>query len=221
MNDYSVFDILGPIMVGPSSSHTAGAARLGMIARCIVGDNFDNVDFYLYGSFAKTYKGHGTDKALTAGILGMNPSDTNLKDSLKIAKERGIRVYFIKRDDEVDHPNTVKIVVHSKDGSTTEIVGESIGGGNINIKKIDGYVVELTGKLPTLIIRHIDKKGMISKVSTELAKDGVNIATMKVSRTKKGNQASMILEVDEKIDDIIVKHLNQIEDITSVRYINL
>lgn len=220
MNDYSVFDILGPIMVGPSSSHTAGAARLGMAARCIAGDDFDNVDFYLYGSFAKTYKGHGTDKALTAGILGMNPSDTDLRNSLDIAKKKGIRVYFIKKDDEVSHPNTVKIVVRKKNGTTTEIVGASIGGGNIYIKNIDGYDVELTGKLPTIIIRHMDRKGMISKVSTVLAGSGLNIATMKVSRIKKGNQASMIIEVDEKITKEIIQDLNNIDDIIVARAIN-
>lgn len=221
MSEYSIFDVLGPIMIGPSSSHTAGAARLGMAARCIAGDDFDNVDFYLYGSFAKTYKGHGTDKALTAGILGMNPSDANLGDSLNIAKRRGIRVYFIKKDDDVSHPNTVKIVVHSKNGNVTEIVGESIGGGNISIKKIDGYDVNLTGKLPTIVIRHIDKKGMISKVSTALADFGLNIATMKVSRTKKGNCASMIIEVDENIDKSVMDKINNIEDVIAARSINL
>ena len=134
MREYSVFDILGPIMIGPSSSHTAGAARLGKEAREIVGEDFKAVKFYLHGSFAQTYKGHGTDRALVAGILGMEPDDDHLKDALNIAKEKGIDVEFIPADLGTDkHPNTVKMVFIMKDGSEQEVMGSSIGGGNVQM----------------------------------------------------------------------------------------
>lgn len=134
MREYSVFDILGPIMIGPSSSHTAGAARLGKEARNIVGEDFESVKFYLHGSFAETYKGHGTDRALVAGTLGMEPDDDHLKEALDIAKEKGIDVEFIPADLGIDkHPNTVKMVFTMKDGSKQEIMGSSIGGGNVQM----------------------------------------------------------------------------------------
>ena len=134
MREYSVFDILGPIMIGPSSSHTAGAARLGKEARNIVGDDFKAIKFYLHGSFAETYKGHGTDRALVAGALGMEPDDERLRDALNIAKEKGIDIEFIPTDlGEDKHPNTVKMIFTKNDGSEVEVLGSSIGGGNIQI----------------------------------------------------------------------------------------
>ena len=134
MREYSVFDILGPVMIGPSSSHTAGAARLGKDARDIVGDDFKAVKFYLHGSFAQTYKGHGTDRALVAGTLGMEPDDEHLRDALNIAKDKGIDFEFIPADlGEDKHPNTVKMVFTMNDGSTKEITGSSIGGGNVQM----------------------------------------------------------------------------------------
>ena len=134
MREYSVFEILGPIMIGPSSSHTAGAARLGKEAIKIVGDDFESVKFYLHESFAETYKGHGTDRALVAGTLGMEPDDDHLKDALDIARDKGIDIEFIPADLGTDkHPNTVKMVFLMKDGSTKEIMGSSIGGGNVQM----------------------------------------------------------------------------------------
>lgn len=134
MREYSVFDILGPIMIGPSSSHTAGAARLGKEARQIVGEDFKCVKFYLHGSFAETYKGHGTDRALVAGVLGMEPDDDKLKDALNIAKDLGIEVEFIPADLGSDkHPNTVKMVFIKEDGTEVEVTGSSIGGGNVQM----------------------------------------------------------------------------------------
>lgn len=134
MREYSVFDILGPIMIGPSSSHTAGAARLGKEARQIVGENFKAIKFYLHGSFAETYKGHGTDRALVAGALGMEPDDDRLKDALNIAKSKGIDIEFIPADlGEDKHPNTVKMVFTKEDGTEQEIIGSSIGGGNVQM----------------------------------------------------------------------------------------
>jgi len=145
MRDYGVFDILGPIMIGPSSSHTAGAARLAKVAGIIAGGKITKVSFLLHGSFAQTYKGHGTDKALVAGILNMDPWDENLKSSFNIAEEKGIEIIFAETDLGDVHPNTVKFIITKADGSITEVTGSSIGGGNITVINIDGQVVEFTG----------------------------------------------------------------------------
>lgn len=220
MKEYSVFDILGPIMIGPSSSHTAGAARLGKVAKDIVGEDFTSVTFYLHGSFAKTYKGHGTDKALVAGILGMEPYDESLKNSLKIAEEKDIKISFIEADLGNQHENTVKIVFDKSDGSKTEITGSSIGGGNIIITNVDGYNVKITGDHPTLIIRQNDKKGIISSVTTALSQNNINIGIMKVKRKKKGIEASMVIETDDEITDEVIEQLNNMENVLSVKAIN-
>ncbi|WP_427338879.1 L-serine ammonia-lyase, iron-sulfur-dependent subunit beta [Caloranaerobacter sp. DY30410] len=220
MKNYSTFDILGPIMIGPSSSHTAGAARLGKVAMEIAGNDFEAVTFYLHGSFAKTYKGHGTDRALVAGVLGMEPYDERLKNSLNIAKEKGIKIRFVETDLGYEHPNTVKIVFYMKDGRKIDVTGSSIGGGSIIITNINGYNVEFSGMYPTLVIKHIDKKGIISKVTTVLAKHDINIATMKVNRKTKGKEASMIIETDHEINPIVIEELQNIKEITNVKAIN-
>lgn len=220
MREYSVFDILGPIMVGPSSSHTAGAARIGKVARYITGNNFNTVTFYLHGSFAKTYKGHGTDKALVAGILGMEPYDENLKNSLRIAEEKGIKVSFFEADLGIQHENTVKIVFNNNDGTKTEVTGSSIGGGNILITNVDGYNVKMTGDHPTLIVVQNDKKGIISKVTTVLSQNDINIGIMKVRRKKKGVEAYMIIETDDEITKEVVEQLKNTENVLEVKVIN-
>ena len=220
MKNYSVFDILGPVMIGPSSSHTAGAARLGKVARYIAGKDFKTVTFYLHGSFAKTYKGHGTDRALVAGILGMEPHDERLRNSLAIAEQMGLSINFIEADLGYVHPNSVRILFEKNDGELTQVTGSSIGGGNIVITSIDGYFVEFTGEYATLFIRHIDKKGVISKVTTVLAQHEINIATMKVSRKDKGEEASMIIESDHPISNAVVDELLKIDEIISAKAIN-
>ncbi|SDZ22466.1 L-serine dehydratase [Proteiniborus ethanoligenes] len=220
MKEYSMFDILGPIMVGPSSSHTAGAARLGKVAKYIAGEDIESVTFYLHGSFAKTYKGHGTDKALVAGILGMEPYDERLKSSLQIAEEKNIKVSFQEADLGNQHENTVKIVFNKKEGSKTEVTGSSIGGGNIIITNVDGYNVKITGDHPTLIIVQNDKKGIISSVTTCLSQNNINIGIMKVKRKKKGVEASMIIETDDEITEEVISKLNSMEDVISVKVIN-
>lgn len=220
MREYSVFDILGPIMVGPSSSHTAGAARIGKVARYITGNNFNIVTFYLHGSFAKTYKGHGTDKALVAGILGMEPYDENLKNSLRIAEEKGIKVSFFEADLGIQHENTVKIVFNNNDGTKTEVTGSSIGGGNILITNVDGYNVKMTGDHPTLIVVQNDKKGIISKVTTVFSQNDINIGIMKVRRKKKGVEAYMIIETDDEITKEVVEQLKNTENVLEVKVIN-
>lgn len=218
MADYGVFDIIGPVMIGPSSSHTAGAARIGKIARDILGTDFNRVIFYLHGSFAKTYKGHGTDKALVAGILGMVPSDENLRNSFEVARAQGISYEFIEADLGYHHPNTVKIVFKSKDKKDSYIIGSSIGGGNVVITNINGNNVEFSGDYPTLLIKYHDKKGIISKITSILANNDINIATMKVSR--ENDIATMIVETDSIIENKVIDEINETEEIVYIKGIN-
>lgn len=220
MKNYSVFDILGPIMVGPSSSHTAGAARLGKIAAIIAGKNIISVKFVLHGSFAKTYKGHGTDRALVAGILGMDPWDDRLKDSLTIAKKQGLQIEFSEGDLGDVHPNTVKFIITKKNEKIVEVVGSSVGGGNISIFQVDGQPVEFTGSYPTIIISHKDTPGMISKVSTILFDENVNIAFMNVYRNSRGLKAAMVFETDTTVPKNVLDKIKSMENIYSIREIS-
>jgi L-serine dehydratase len=220
MRNFSAFDIIGPAMIGPSSSHTAGAARLAKVAMIIAGDNIKSVKFLLHGSFAKTYKGHGTDKALVAGILGMDPWDERLKDSIQIAKETGLVVEFIETDLGDKHPNTVKFVMTKEDDSRVEVIGSSIGGGNIVITEIDGDPLEFTGEYPTLIVRHEDVPGMVSKVTAQLYKEEINIAFMKVYRSDKGSKATMIFETDNVVTEKIAERIGSLANISSIRVIS-
>lgn len=220
MKNYSAFDILGPIMIGPSSSHTAGAARLGKIAATIAAGEIVEVKFLLHGSFAKTYKGHGTDKALVAGILGFDPWDEEIKESFAIAKSRNLKFYFEEVVMEGAHPNTVKFLIKKRDNSISTITGSSIGGGNVIVTEINGLEIEFTGEYPTLIINHRDRPGMISKVSTIISDNNINIAFLKVYRSKKGKNASMIFEMDNVITETILDKIKEIEDIESVTVIN-
>ncbi len=217
MSNISVFDIMGPIMIGPSSSHTAGAERLGKAARTICGGGIKGANFYLHGSFAKTYKGHGTDRALVAGILGMETDDENIKESFQHADAQGIAIHFFEVDLGEVHPNTVKIELIKEDDSRLTVTGSSIGGGNIIITNIDGDEVEFTGKLPVLIVRHTDKPGMLSKISLIIALYGINIATLKVGRQTKGKIATTVIESDNVIPEEAVNEIKRIDSVTSVR----
>lgn len=220
MRQYSTFDILGPIMIGPSSSHTAGAARLGKIAAVIAEDKIIKVTFHLHGSFAKTYKGHGTDKALVAGILKMDPWDERLKNSFEIAQERNLEFKFLQEDLGDVHPNTVKFEIETENNKTVNITGSSVGGGNILITEIDGEKIEFTGEYPTLIIKHRDVPGVVSKVSTILADNGVNIAFMKVFRNSKGSLAAMVFETDSRISERVREKIERLLYVMSIRIIN-
>lgn len=197
----SAFDIIGPIMIGPSSSHTAGAVRLGLMARAILAEQVLKADIGLYGSFAQTYKGHGTDRALIAGIMGFKPDDERIRDSLKIAKQQGIEFSFTKIELEDAHPNTAVIKLQGTSGRKVKVQGASIGGGNINISTINDYTVNLSGKYPSLIIVHKDMPGVINGVTAALALYNINIAYMRVSRSERGAEALMNIEVDDNISD--------------------
>lgn len=206
-------------MIGPSSSHTAGAARLGKIARGIVGSNFKRVEFYLHGSFAETYKGHGTDRALVAGILGMDTHDERLRSALEIAEGHGIDVKFIKTDLGEEHPNTVRMVFYMNDGGISEITGSSIGGGSIVVTDIDGEQVEFTGLNPTVIIRQKDIVGLVSRISTIMVENNIGIATMKMGRN--GKDAFVILETDTEIPENVIESIKTLPDIMYVKVINI
>lgn len=200
MRNISAFDVIGPIMIGPSSSHTAGAVKIGRVARKFAKKDIRRVWFYLHGSFAKTYKGHGTDKALLGGLLGMDPFDENLKNSFELAKEAQIEFAFIEDDLGDVHPNTVRIVIEGHSGKLISLQGSSLGGGAIRIFKLNGIDFNFTGDLPTIIITYQDTKGMISKMSSLLAQKGLNIAFMSVFRESKGKTAYAVIELDDKFN---------------------
>lgn len=218
MKEYGIFDILGPVMIGPSSSHTAGAARIGNMARIILGRPFKRVKFYLHGSFAKTSIGHGTDRALLAGVMGLRPDDERLPQAFDLAKKAGLEFEFVEKDLGYQHPNTVKIEFQLDNNKLFYIIGSSIGGGNIVITNIDGTEVEFSGNHPTILIRNKDTKGVIAHISTTLSKDGVNIATMSVVRKK--DIATMVIEIDSPVTEKIIDAINQSEDIIYIAGIN-
>ena len=212
MANIGIFDVLGPIMIGPSSSHTAGAARLGKIARTIVNKPIKDVTFLLHGSFKETYKGHGTDRALVAGILGMMPDDERLRDALLIAEKEGLEVHFLPADLGQVHPNTVKILMTDCDDINWEVLGSSIGGGLVEIYEINGNKVKITGEYPTIITCHDDIPGTVSKVSTLFYDNDINIAHMTLVRSQKGKDATMTFEVvihkkETKVDNNVSEEL--------------
>ena len=198
-----VFDILGPIMIGPSSSHTAGAVRIGKYARSVLGKTPVKAVIRFSGSFAKTYKGHGTDKAVIAGILGMDTDDSRIRNSMQIATEEGLDFIFIEEDIDGAHPNTAEITLTDADGRSALIQGASIGGGNIVINKINDTEVSISGKSDTLVIPHDDVPGMIAVVTNILAEKGVNVHGFSLGRDRKGGIAVMTIEIDGNIDESI------------------
>ena len=204
MANIGIFDVLGPIMIAPSSSHTAGAARLGKIARTIVNKPIKDVTFLLHGSFKETYKGHGTDRALVAGILGMMPDDERLRDALLIAEKEGLEVHFLPADLGQVHPNTVKILMTDCDDINWEVLGTSIGGGLVEIYEINGNKVKITGEYPTIITCHDDIPGTVSKVSTLFYDNDINIAHMTLVRSQKGKDATMTFEVDNNVSEELI-----------------
>lgn len=217
MPNLSVFDIVGPIMIGPSSSHTAGANRIANIARNIAGPGYDKVDFYLHGSFAKTLKGHGTDRALVGGILGYGPEDERLKKSFDLAKEQGIEYEFHEDDLGNVHPNTVNIVMTYPDGRTFDVQGSSIGGGNVRINKIYGNPVEYTGKNPTLIATYKEQKGMIAFISSILYDEGYNIYNMRT--IKDGDKVMLVTELDKGLKRAVYEEIKAGKDFIFIKYL--
>lgn len=217
----SMFEALGPVMIGPSSSHTAGAARLARVAALAVQGDFDRVDFALHGSFARTYMGHGTDRALVAGVLGMREDDDRLPNAFAIAAERGLKYSFSEEEMRDVHENTVRMTFNMTDGSVQIVTGSSIGGGQILITSINGFDVEYTAQSNAIIIAQYDRKGVISHVTGALAEHDINIGVMRLSRRARGDVACTIIEVDAHISPNIEAELRALPDIISVRAINV
>ncbi len=211
----SVFDIIGPIMIGPSSSHTAGAARIGRVARSLFGREPKWANISFYGSFAKTYKGHGTDVAIVGGILDYDTYDERIKESLQYAKDHKIKIRFTEEDALTDHPNTARIHMGDDNGEL-EIVGISIGGGKIEIIELNGFELKLSGHHPAILVVHDDRFGAIAAVSNILAKHEINIGHMDVTRKEKGKMALMTIEVDQIIDEKVIQEITALPNITQV-----
>ncbi len=213
-----IFDVIGPVMVGPSSSHTAGAARIGFIAGRLLGEPVKEARILLYGSFLDTGKGHGTDKALVAGLLGMKPDAPRLAESLTMAEQAGIKVTFGEARLSEAHPNTAELVLRGVDGQEIDVVGESIGGGKINIARIDGIETNFSGEHPTLIVHNLDQPGHVSEVTSMLSHKGVNIATMQLYRSFRGGRAVMVIECDQPVPRDGITWLTRIEGVLKVTY---
>jgi len=217
----NLFDIIGPVMIGPSSSHTAGACRLGLLARGILGERPAEAEILLHGSFAHTYKGHGTDRALLAGLMGWQPDDPRIRDALRLAGEQKLVYSFASVDlGSLAHPNSVVFRLKGENGNTCEVTGASTGGGQIMVTNVDGFPVELRGVLPALFVPHRDEPGVIALVSTILAQNQINIASMRVFREGKGETASMVIECDQVVPAAVITRLEQLGPVKLVRFVD-
>ncbi|MGI6755629.1 MAG: L-serine ammonia-lyase, iron-sulfur-dependent, subunit alpha [Atopobiaceae bacterium] len=209
----SAFEILGPVMVGPSSSHTAGALRIALVARELAPDPLKHVSFELFNSFSHTYRGHGTDRALVAGMLGLTPDDIRVRDSFALAEQQHLSFDFIERgDDPALHPNTVVITMEG-DGDTCVVTGESVGGGRVRLSKINGVSVEVRGDYPTVFIVHDDRAGVLAELTRVISGEGLNIATLSNYRERKGGKAYTIIESDEYISPELIAHVRTLKHI--------
>jgi L-serine dehydratase len=215
----NIFDILGPVMVGPSSSHTAGAVRIGYVTRVMLAEDPVRADIQLHGSFAATGKGHGTDTALIAGLLGMKPSDMRVPESFNIAKESGLEFHFTNVNMRDAHPNTAVINVMGKRGKSLKIQASSIGGGRIMINKIDDIEVNFTGENNTFIAHNTDMPGNVSRITSLFAENNINIATMQLYRKEKGGFAVMTLETDQEVPHEVVEKAKELKGIIKVTYL--
>lgn len=212
-----MFDIIGPVMIGPSSSHTAGAVRLGALARAIFGGQPASAEIVLHGSFASTGTGHGTDLALVAGLLGMSPDDPRIPDAFAEAADAGLTVTFASDDLGEVHPNTALLALHGSDGRAMIVQGCSVGGGDVLVTRIGDFGVEVTGELPVLVVAHHDQPGVIAGVTAVLAAEGVNVASMEVSRERRGAGALMIIETDNPVAASSLEGLLEVAGVTGVR----
>ena len=204
-------------MIGPSSSHTAGAVRLGALARAIFGEQPSSATLGLHGSFASTGHGHGTDLALVAGLLGYTPDDDRIRDAFAEAERAGLEVSFETVDLGVAHPNTAVLELVASDGRRMRLVGSSLGGGDVLMTAIDDFEVEMSGELPTLVIDHVDRPGEIASVTSVLADAGANIASMRVSREARGARALMLIETDAPVSEDVAKRVAEAPGVTAVR----
>jgi L-serine dehydratase len=217
----NLYDIIGPVMVGPSSSHTAGAARIGYVSGKLLGEPLKKAEILLYGSFLKTGEGHGTRKALVAGLLGMQPDDTRIPQSLEIAKAQGVEVSFGEARLKEGHPNSVVLLLEGASGRTLRILGESLGGSRINIAGIDGISTNFSGEYPTLVVHNLDRPGHVAEVTGMLARNSVNIASMQLYRLSRGGEAVMVLECDQEIPQEELRWLEKLDRVQKVTYLSM
>ena len=215
----SILDVMGPVMVGPSSSHTAGTARLGRVAREILDEDPLRAQFHLHPPLAATYRGHGSDFALVGGAIGLNVDDPRIPEALRIAEQMGVEVEFHEEDLGDVHPNTVRIEVRGKTREA-EILGSSIGGGVIEVFKINGFQTRFKGDSPTLLLFYRDRPGMISEVTKIIAEEGINIASLSCSRKQRGKDAFMQIDVDSPISDAALKRIRSLPDVDEARYLD-
>ena len=205
----SAFDVLGPNMIGPSRSHTAGAVTIALLAQKMISGPIKSVHFTLYGSFAKTYRGHGTDRALVGGIMGFETDDERIRDSFSIAQQRGLDFSFSVNEQDTDvHPNTVDIRMENAARETMTVRGESLGGGKVRISRINGVEVDFTGQYSAVIVVHQDRPGVIAHITKCLTDCNVNIAFLKLFREEKGATAYSIVESDEKLPLAVIDEIN-------------
>lgn len=208
-------------MVGPSSSHTAGAVKIGYVARKLIGQPIAKAQILLYGSFLATGKGHGTGYALVAGLLGMKPDDDRIPRSFAIAEKEGMQIQFGEANLQDGHPNSVQLILTGKSGRQLEVIGQSIGGSRINIASIDGLAANFSGEHPTLIVHNLDQPGHVAEVTSMLAHKAVNIATLQLYRASRGGNAVMVLECDQEIPLESIKWLEHLEGVVKVTYYSL
>ena len=217
----NMLDIIGPVMVGPSSSHTAGAVKIGYISRKLMGEEITVAKIHLYGSFLATGKGHGTDKALVAGLLGLYVDDIRIPQSFELAHECGME-FVVDGIELIDaHPNSVKLELTGKSGRELEIVAASIGGGQVQICEINGLTANFSGDYPTLIVHNQDQPGHLTEVTSMLAHKSINIATLQLYRDERGGNAVMVLECDQEVPAEAIRWLSHLEGILKVTYLGL
>lgn len=217
----NIFDVLGPIMVGPSSSHTAGACRIGYVARQLLNEPVTKAAIYLHGSFLKTAQGHGTDRALVAGLLGMKPDDIRIPDSFDYAKKEGMKFVFHPIELKGVHPNSCQLVLSGKKTKEQTIIASSLGGGIIKICSIDGLAANFGGDYPTVIVHNDDLPGHVTEVSSVLAKHHVNIGTMQLYRDNRGGRAVMIIECDQEVPKEAIKQIQSYPGIHKITYLSV
>lgn len=217
----NIFDIVGPVMVGPSSSHTAGAVKIGYVSRKLLGENIREVHILLYGSFLATGRGHGTDRAIVAGLLGMLPDDDRVPYSMEEAEKQNIKVTFGEAVLKEAHPNTAVLQMKGESGRELEVVAASLGGGRIKICMIDGLDANFTAEHPTLIVHNQDQPGHVAEVTSMLSHKAINIATMQLYRDGRGGNAVMILECDKEIPEEAIKWLKHLEGVNKVTYYSM
>lgn len=218
----NLFDIVGPVMVGPSSSHTAGAVKIGNVSRKLLGQDVARAEILFHGSFLTTGRGHGTDRAILAGLMGMAADDERIPDSLAIARQKGLDYSFGGVDlGEDAHPNSVKMNLKGVNGKELEIVAASIGGGRIRVEELDGLAANFSGDYPTLIVHNIDQPGHVAEVTSMLQHKSVNIADMQLYRHSRGGSAVMVLECDQEIPLDSIRWLEHLEGVVKVTYLSL